>query len=67
MRWQYTSVQWQGNAHPVASVQVLINRTLGELCNVMETHLTEFTLTLLTVDTTCLEVQFVIKTALLLL
>ena len=34
----------KGNAHPVASVQVLIDRTLDELCNVMETHLSEFTL-----------------------
>ena len=41
--WQYTSVQWQGNAYPVASMQVLIDRTPGELCNVMETHLSEFT------------------------
>ena len=41
--WQYTSVWWQGNAHPVASTQVLIDQTLGELCNVMETHLSEFT------------------------
>ena len=36
-------VQWQGNAHPVASMQVLIDQTLDELCNVMETHLSEFT------------------------
>ena len=42
--WQYTSVWWQGNARLVASVQVLIDRTLDELCNVMETHLSEFTL-----------------------
>ena len=31
-------------------MQILINQTLGELCNVMETHLTELTLTLLTVE-----------------
>ena len=44
IQWQYTSVRWQGNAHLVASVQALIDRTLGELCcNVMETHLSEFT------------------------
>ena len=51
MWWQYTSIRWQGNAHPVAS-QILIDQTLDELCNVMEIHLTEFTLTLLTVEYT---------------
>ena len=45
IRWQNMLIRWQGNANPVASMQVLIARTLGELCNVMETHLSEFTFT----------------------
>ena len=48
-----------GNTHPTASHRkgntascglVLIERTLGELCNGMEIHLTKLTLTLLTVE-----------------
>ena len=51
VRSQYASVRAQGNTtHSVASVQILIDRTLGELCNVKETHLTKLTLTLLTVE-----------------
>ena len=51
MRSQYASVWVQGNtADSVASNQLLIDRTLSELCNVKETHLTKLTLTLLTVE-----------------